>query len=540
MRTYQSPGIYREEVFPAPALEFLTGVPVFVGFASRTLVDSCGAGYLLEPLRASDVWLVRDREMVLDPGVSGKFTLWPTFMSSFGPLLAHGYLASAVRGFFQNGGNQCFVQILCWDTGVAVSTALELGLERLEALEAADLVCTPDIMLGGEAGGSPDPDQVRLLQTVVLGHCDRLGDRFAILDSRSGLDAQSVILQRQRLSGLNGALYYPWVRTANSDQAPGGFIPPCGHVAGVFARSDRTIGVHKAPANEVLEGVLDLEVNVTSAVQDLLNPAGVNCLRAFPGRGIRVWGARTLADPVRHTEWVYINVRRLLITVARRIESTMQWVVMEPNDERLWVRISRELTSYLGELYRQGAFKGGSTQEAFQVKCDAETNPAEVRDAGLVVTEIHLAPTVPGEFVVVRIIQGAGGVSVAAGQAAADVTAVAAPTVRLARQDVRLTHIEYNPHGWDIAGEYVVIRNQGNRDVAMTGWTLNDKAYHTFVFPPCSLPPGASLRVWTKKGTDSSSDLYWGRASAVWNNIGDTGYLRDPNGTLMDVYSYTP
>jgi hypothetical protein len=287
--------------------------------------------------------------------------------------------------------------------------------------------------------------------------------------------------------------------------------------------------------------VLDLEVNVTGAEQGELNPAGVNCLRAFPGRGIRVWGARTLADPSRQPEWIYINVRRLFVTVARRIERTMPWAVLEPNDERLWARIARELTAYLGDLYRQGAFRGGSAQGAFRVKCDAETNPAEVRDAGMVVTEIHLAPTVPGEFVVVRIIHGAGGVTVATvPPVTAGVTAAAAPSARPARQDVRFTHIEYNPEGRDIAGEHVVMQNQGDRPVAMTGWTLNDEAYNTFVFPTFSLAPGAAVRVWTGGGRDTATDLYWGRGVAVWNNIGDRAYLRDQEGRLVHVYSYTP
>ncbi|HSB70748.1 MAG TPA: lamin tail domain-containing protein [Candidatus Methylomirabilis sp.] len=539
MPTYKIPGVYREDVFPAGPVELPTGVPVFLGLITKQRLDALAPSLPRQALQTQDgggVWLVGAGESPLEPGVSGMFTLWPEFEERFGALRTAGYLVRAVRGFFENGGGRCYVQLLCREEEVPPLMALRLGLERLEALDAADLVCAPDIMLGGQSGGSPGPEQVQPMQAAVLSHCDRLGDRFAILDARPGLDRQAVLAQRQGLRGMNGALYYPWVRPA----ILGGFIPACGHVAGVYARSDRAVGVHKAPANEALEGVLDLEVNVADAVQEELNPAGVNCLRAFPGRGIRVWGARTLADPTQQSEWIYVSVRRLFLTVARRIERGMPWAVLEPNDPRLWARLERELSAYLGDLYRQGAFQGASAQAAFRVKCDAETNPPDVREAGMVVTEIHLAPTVPGEFVVVRIIHGTGGVTVATEPPAAPgVMQAAVPSARPDRQDVRLTHIEYNPEGRDIGGEYVLVRNLGTRPVDMTGWTLHDEAHNTFVFPAFSLAPGASARVWSGRGSDTMTDLYWGRGVAVWNNIGDKGYLRDREGSLVAVYSYS-
>ena len=189
-----------------------------------------------------------------------------------------------------------------------------------------------------------------------------------------------------------------------------GFTPPCGTIAGIIARTDQSIGVHKAPANAILEGVYDLEFSLTNAEQDSLNPMGVNCLRAFPGRGLRVWGARTLAtDPA----WAYIAVRRLVLTAERWIERNMADLVFEPNDARVWARVSRELTAYLDHLYQQGALQGRAAQEAFYVKCDAETNPPEVRDAGQLITEIGLAPVSPNEFIVVRITHRTSGVSLA-------------------------------------------------------------------------------------------------------------------------------
>ncbi len=172
------------------------------------------------------------------------------------------------------------------------------------------------------------------------------------------------------------------------------------------------MGVHKAPANFVLNGVVDLSLNLSNANQESLNPThqagGVNCLRILPGRGIRVWGARTLSQDAN---WCYVNVRRLFLTVGRWVERNLTNFTFEPNDLMLWIRIERELTAYLETLLAQGALQGNSPQEAFYIKCDAETNPPEVLDRGMVITEIGLAPTVPSEFIVVRLIQGETGVT---------------------------------------------------------------------------------------------------------------------------------
>jgi phage tail sheath protein FI len=178
-------------------------------------------------------------------------------------------------------------------------------------------------------------------------------------------------------------------------------LPPCGHVAGIVARTDARVGVFKAPANEEVLGILDLDRPIDDAVQDALNPEGVNCLRSFPGRAIRVWGARTLS---RQPEWLYVNVRRLALTLRRWIDLNMAWATFEPNTPRLWVRIQRELTAYLTTLWRDGGLLGDVPEQAFYVKCDGETNPSELREQGSVVTEIGLAPSSPAEFVVVRIV----------------------------------------------------------------------------------------------------------------------------------------
>jgi phage tail sheath protein FI len=188
-------------------------------------------------------------------------------------------------------------------------------------------------------------------------------------------------------------------------------VPPCGHIAGVWARSDNERGVHKAPANDVLRGAVSLEINITKGENDLLNPEGINCIRAFPGRGIRVWGARTLSsDPA----WKYINVRRLFNYLEKSIQVNTDWVVFEPNDRDLWAKIRRTIAGFLVMEWRKGALFGSTPDEAFYVKCDDETNPAEGISLGQVVCDIGVAPVKPAEFVIFRLQQLEGGVSLVA------------------------------------------------------------------------------------------------------------------------------
>src|SRR5205823_6042628 len=180
------------------------------------------------------------------------------------------------------------------------------------------------------------------------------------------------------------------------------------HMAGIWARSDDTRGVHKAPANEVVRGAISLELQVTKSEHDLLNPQGVNVIRAFPGRGIRVWGARTLSsDPA----WRYINVRRLFNYIEGSILLGTQWVVFEPNDMALWERVKRTISAFLVRVWRDGALFGATPGEAFYVKCDGENNTAETIDAGQLIVEIGIAPVKPAEFVVFKIAQFSGGTS---------------------------------------------------------------------------------------------------------------------------------
>jgi phage tail sheath protein FI len=329
-------------------------------------------------------------------------TSWPQCVAQWGDAPQGGHLAHALRGFFANGGIVCYVLRLQDD--IDTLAALRAGLERISALDDIDLVCAPDIMRGG-TDGSPLPlESISLLQQELLDHCQRLGDRFAILDGIAGADIAMVEKHREKVQSTFAALYFPWVAI---DGAPT-YAPPCGHVAGIYARGDRAQGVHKAPANEEVEGVLDLRVNLTNAQQGRLNDLGVNCLRVFPGRGIRVWGARTTSASA---PWTYVATRRLFTTVSRWLDRYMPEVAFEPNDIRLWVRIMRELSAFLEDLFRRGALQGQRPEQAFYVKCDGETNPPQIIDAGMVVTEVGLAPTVPGEFIVLRVSHGPSGVT---------------------------------------------------------------------------------------------------------------------------------
>ena len=203
-----------------------------------------------------------------------------------------------------------------------------------------------------------------------------------------------------------GALYYPWISVANPlGNGESMDIPPSGYMAGIYARSDTERGVHKAPANEVVRGVLALEKQITKSEQDILNPIGVNCIRSFPGRGIRVWGARTLSSDA---SWRYINVRRLFNFVEKSIEQGTQWIVFEPNDMDLWARIRRDIRAFMTTVWRSGALFGATPAQAFYVKCDAENNTSDLRDLGQVIIEIGMAPVKPAEFVIFRISQWAG------------------------------------------------------------------------------------------------------------------------------------
>ena len=278
------------------------------------------------------------------------------------------------------------------------------GMGSVSALDEVTMLVMPDIV-----GLNGDGAEMRDLQGKMIAHAELMGDRMAILDTPDGLIAQDVLEWRMNTAGYDSkmaALYWPWIEVMDPLTGRPMRVPPSGHVAGVWARTDEERGVHKAPANEVVRGANGLAFQITHAEQGELNRNGINCIRAFPGRGIRIWGARTLSsDP----EWRYVNVRRLFNFIAESIMLGTQWSVFEPNDQRLWGQLATNVGSFLSRVHRAGALSGASPTEAYFVKCDAETNPPEIVEAGQVVCEVGIAPVKPAEFVIFRLSQFTGG-----------------------------------------------------------------------------------------------------------------------------------
>ena len=259
----------------------------------------------------------------------------------------------------------------------------------------------------------PDRPGDREVIIAAYTYCQNRKDCFFVADPLYGLDPQQTLAFKQGTGTFAGnafnssfaALYYPWILT--SDPLTGGskLVPPSGAVAGTYSSTDVVRGVHKAPAGTIdgyLNSAVGIERLVTKGEQELLNPANINVIRSFPGAGIVVWGARTLsADP----EWRYVNVRRLLLYIEETTDKSTQWVVFEPNDQSLWARVKRDVSSFLTDVWRSGALFGTTAEEAFFVKIDTENNPPEARDAGRLVIDIGVSPVKPAEFVVFRITQ---------------------------------------------------------------------------------------------------------------------------------------
>jgi hypothetical protein len=283
--------------------------------------------------------------------------------------------------------------------------------------------CVPDPCLPGApppiAPSPPQPDielppvfsdaEIYRVQSAMVEQCERLGDRVALIDppfdvaSDDRLGIGAVQNWRSQFDSRYAAFYFPWLRVVDPLRLAGGVtrdIPPCGHVAGQYANTDLTIGVHKAPANASLPWVQDVTVAVNTAQHGVLNPRGINAIRTLAGRGIRIFGARTVSsDP----DWIYVNVRRLMIMIEKAIRISTQWAVFEPNSEITWAKMRLSLTSFLLALWQQGKLPGATADAAFFVRCDETTNPPAQRDNGQLVAVVGVAPVIPFEFVVVRV-----------------------------------------------------------------------------------------------------------------------------------------
>jgi phage tail sheath protein FI len=399
MAAYLSPGVYVEEVSagPRPIEAVGTSTAGFVGLA-----PNAGA-------RVNDPVAVNN---------------WSEFLRAFvEPGNASTDLANAVYGFFLNGGSRCYVVNTGSADGAIAGNGR--GLDLLEAVDEVAVIAAP---------GRTDPASY----AALLDSAERTRDRVAILDGPASVDNIEALTRAAAVAGPSaaaaadappeggkkrqglrprdsdggyGAFYYPWLVVRDAlDPDKQIEVAPSGHLAGLFARTDSERGVHKAPANLPVRGALGVSRIVSRAEQDVLNPAGVNCIRFFTREGVRVWGARTLAPSA--SEWRYLNVRRLFNMIEESIAISTRWVVFEPNDRPLWKSIKRDVDAFLTLLWRQGALAGASLEQAFFVRCDAETNPPDVVDAGQVVVLVGLAPMKPAEFVIFRIGQSAVGATV--------------------------------------------------------------------------------------------------------------------------------
>ena len=394
MAEYLTPDVYVEEVpaGPRPIQAVGTRTAAFIGAAP------------IANARANEAYPVNN---------------WLQFMREYVGQRANGtVLSRAVYGFFQNGGSRCFI-VNTADGDPVAGGPTGGGLRALEAEDEVSIVAAP----GRTDAASYD---------ALLAHCENLRDRVAILDGPLRVDdigaltrVSTTVRARQQPGRSNtdkpgsrprasdggyGTFYFPGITT--TDPISGDLVdtPPSGHVAGIWARNDAVRGVHKAPANELVRGALNVTQRLSFEEQGVLNPAGVNCIRYFPREGIRLWGARTLADAA--SEWRYLSVRRLFNMVEESIAEATRWIVFEPNDRTLWKSIRRDVGAFLSRVWRDGALMGRTADQAFFVKCDEETNPPEVIDAGMVVAIIGLAPVKPAEFVIFRISQHAGGVEI--------------------------------------------------------------------------------------------------------------------------------
>jgi hypothetical protein len=347
-----------------------------------------------------------------DDTLKNRFRAWLSDPSVFS-------FVAGVNGFYDNGGGKAYVYLMGvkdLDCSIRENQADKIGLYAFDDCDDMALHVAPGLSFNQ--------------QREMLEHCEIRKDRFAILDgpllSTGDMDIPAS-------NKGYGAIYVPWVKVTKPSwfvgeqkldlggplrrkllKAEGNelFAPPSGHICGLYARTDGERGVHKAPANEVLMGITGLSQKVNAIEQGQYNDRGINVIRIFKDRGIRCWGARTLAtksDP----SWKYINVRRLFIMVEQSILLGVQWAVFEPNDQGLWKKLTRDVRAYLLRVWRSGALFGMTPEEAFYVKCDAETNPRYLIDAGQVNVQVGMCPVKPAEFVVFAIGQWDGGASIA-------------------------------------------------------------------------------------------------------------------------------
>jgi phage tail sheath protein FI len=352
-------------------------------------IDPIGPNYVIATVNSSSKLVHLDWAAPADP---------PALPGNIG--FADAPLANGSDGVAAIGANEYLGE----PTPAEVN--LRTGLAGLEIIDDIAMLNIPDHV----NVAIQQADRIRILDEVV-NQCERSKDRFAIANIAFGQGNVATVNPPRDSS--YGAVYYPWIRVFDPRTRDTLLVPPSGHVMGVYARTDIDRGVHKAPANEVLRGIINQDLNsqrkpveyqITKGQQDILNPRGVNVIRDFrpDRRDIRVWGARTMSsDPA----WKYVNVRRLFIFVEESIDQGTQWVVFEPNDEPTWAMVRRAISNFLTSVWRSGALMGTTQEEAFFVKCDRTTMTQDDIDNGRLICYIGIAPVKPAEFVIFRISQ---------------------------------------------------------------------------------------------------------------------------------------
>ncbi len=374
------------------------------GKKSKVTIDETAAPVSGAVITGDYIW-TKPTFTVAPHGVERLCTNFGQFKEAFGdllftdkedssnPTLTNRYLAHAVYGFFNNGGTVCYV--IRYKDRAALDAGLAAALNKFATIDEIALVAAPGIT--GEN-----------VQEAILDHCENLKDRFAVLDGqKDSTKFTKAEIQKDTRDSSYGAIYFPWIKVADPLSSEPLIVPPSGHITGVYARVDAERGVFKAPANELIRGALDVEKQLTQNDQQLLNPKGVNAIRVFNGN-VKIWGARTMGGD-DNGAFKYISTRRLMNFLRESIDEGTQFAVFEPNSPSLWQRIKRNVNDFLLGQWRDGALFGEIPKQAFFVKCDEQTNPADVRERGEVVTEIGVAIVKPAEFVIFRIQQMTGG-----------------------------------------------------------------------------------------------------------------------------------
>ena len=290
------------------------------------------------------------------------------------------------------GGSNGSVQNVTADvyTGVDGGPGKRTGMQAFKENDNVSIMAIPGVTM---------PE----VQSALIAFCEGKKSCFAILDIPMELTkTNDVATFRDMYDSTYAAMYHPWLQMFDAGAKRPAYFPPSGAMAGIYARSDNERGVHKAPANEVVRGCTGLSCSYNTGEQDILNPIGVNLIRAFPGRGIRVWGARTISS---NGLWKYVNVRRLFIYVEESIRANTNWVVFEPNSETLWKRVTRTIENFLATCWRDGALAGATIDQAFFVECGPTTMTQDDIDNGRLICQIGIAPVKPAEFVIFRITQ---------------------------------------------------------------------------------------------------------------------------------------